>query len=404
MLLAVSVVLLVAGSLRCVRPAFDPAEQPARFFVTDARIERFPLYAAAVKAQQKVSPTIWLVVGDPFADTLLKTLTDGAAQVALLNRSGIDAIVMTPEWLSFGMPRLTQIVSQCRHYSLSASLLDGANQAIGHPFMVRKSGPSILAVAGVALDSTNVLRHLAGVRYVSPDLAAGKAGALMRQRADVIGIATEPRSSGLAWEFDFTVNVSASTGFEMRPSDDTARINCYDVSADANRLTGVTLGTSRLKPDSSVAWVLDSVRAVTDSLALRSIPSPRTPWDAERLADTLVQGVLASKLVDGFLCDSLLTRDFGEPKDVGTLVSILRDAGRLAILTVSNDALSDWPRELVLRTGLSRSQLPRGQSIRIATTVDYLRRHPAMAGAGFELSARPFWTICLDILESGQDK
>jgi hypothetical protein len=226
----------------------------------------------------------------------------------------------------------------------------------------------------------------------------------MRQRADVIGIATEPRSSGLAWEFDFTVNVSASTGFEMRPSDDTARINCYDVSADANRLTGVTLGTSRLKPDSSVAWVLDSVRAVTDSLALRSIPSPRTPWDAERLADTLVQGVLASKLVDGFLCDSLLTRDFGEPKDVGTLVSILRDAGRLAILTVSNDALSDWPRELVLRTGLSRSQLPRGQSIRIATTVDYLRRHPAMAGAGFELSARPFWTICLDILESGQDR
>jgi hypothetical protein len=114
--------------------------------------------------------------------------------------------------------------------------------------------------------------------------------------------------------------------------------------------------------------------------------------------------VLAAKLADGFLCDSLFVADFREPKDVGTFVSLLRDPGRLAILPVTGDILSGWPEELVLRSGLSRSALSRTLTYRVATTVDYLQRHKEMAAAGFELTARPFWTICLDVLESGRVK
>jgi hypothetical protein len=114
--------------------------------------------------------------------------------------------------------------------------------------------------------------------------------------------------------------------------------------------------------------------------------------------------VLAAKLADGFLCDSLFATDFSEPKDVGTLVALLRDPGRLAILSVTGDVLSGWPGELVLRPGLSRAKLSRSLTYRIATTIDYLQRHPDMVRPGFELSSRPFWTICLDILESGQVK
>jgi len=373
-------------------------------FVTDARLDRFPVYAAAVRARQAVSPTLWLVTGDPFADNVLQAVSDGAAQVSILSRAGVDAVVLTPEWLSFGLPRLTEIVAKGRYYSLSASLLDESGQTIGHPFMVRKSGPSILAVAGIAMDSGTVLKHISGVRYATPDLAVGKAVALMRQRADLVGIMAEPHSSGLMWRADFTVNTSGSNGFEVNPSRDTTRINCYDISPDAGRLTRTTVSIGELKPDSSVARVLDSVMAGTDSLAAGIIVPPAVPWDPERLTGALIQGVLAAKLADGFLCDSLFISDFRAPDNVGALVALLRDAGRLAILTVPNDALSVWPQELVLRSGLSRSRLPRGQSSRIATTVEYLQRHPDLAKPGFELSARPFWTICRDILESRQGK
>ena len=372
--------------------------------MTDARLDRFPLYAAAVRAQQKVSPTIWFVTGSPFEDSRLAALTDGAAQVTLLSRAGVDAVVLTPEWLSFGLPRLNEMIARARFYSLSASLLDAAGQTIGHPFMVKRSGAAMLSAAGLALDSSNVLTHLAGVRYAAPGFAAAKTLTLMRRRADLVGLMVEPRSTDPAWGADFTVNVSSSGRFVMIPSDDTGRVNCYDISADASRLTARTEDLDRTEPDSGTAQLLDSIRSAADTMAARSIPLPRGLWTSERLSNTLVQGVLTAKLADGFLCDSLFVADFKEPKDVGTLVALLRDPGRVAILKVQGDVLSGWPQELALRPGLSRSKLSRGLTYRVATTVDYLQRHPGMASSGFELSSRPFWTICLDILESGQVK
>ena len=404
LLLVAGCVLLAAGSLRCVRQAVSPTARPVRIFVTDARIDRLPLYAAAVKAHQKVGPTIWFVTGSPFEDSHLAALTDGAAQASMLSRAGVDAVVLTPEWLSFGLPRLNEMIAMARFYSLSASLLDAGGQTVGHPFMVKRSGAAVLSATGLAIDSSNVLTHLAGIRYAAPGFAAARTLTLMRQRADLVGVMVEPRSTGSAWGADFTVNVNASGKFVMTPADDTGRVNCYDVSADAGRLTARSMDLERMKPDSGTAQLLDSIRTAVDSMAARSIPLPRGLWTPERLSNTLVQGVMTAKLADGFLCDSLFVADFKEPKDVGTLIALLRDPGRLAILKVQGDVLSAWPKELALRHGLSRSKLSRGLTYRVATTVDYLQRYPGMALPGFELSSRPFWTICLDILESGQVK
>ncbi len=421
--------LLVAGSLQCARQAVNPSSGPVRVFVTDARLDRFPAYAAEVRARQAISPTIWLVTGDLFADQQLTALTDGAAQLTLLNRAGVDAVVLTPDWLSFGLPRLGQMVSQARFYELSASLLDATGSTLGHPFMVRKNGSANLALTGLALDSSNVLTRMAGVRYAAPDFAARKALALMRQRAYFVGVMVEPNGRGSrvqgfkgsgprtpepqpprtlsAWDADFTVNFGASEQFSMAPADSPNQVNSYDVSVDAGRVSARTSVLDPLKPDSTVALVLDSVQKAVDSVS--SLPFPLSssrggPWTSARLSDALVKGAFAAKLADGFLCDSLFVADFKEPKDVGTLVSLLRDPGRLAILAVTGEVLSGWPEELVLRPGLSRAALSRGLTYRIATTVEYLQRHPQLAATGFELSARPLWTIGRDILESGQVK
>jgi hypothetical protein len=113
---------------------------------------------------------------------------------------------------------------------------------------------------------------------------------------------------------------------------------------------------------------------------------------------------VAARLADGFLCDSLFVADFKEPANVGDLILLLRDPGRPAILTVQGDALVGWPGALALRPGLTRAKLSSALTYRVATTVDYLQRHPQLANAGFELASRPFWTMCLDILESGRVK
>jgi hypothetical protein len=145
---------------------------------------------------------------------------------------------------------------------------------------------------------------------------------------------------------DFTVNTSTSNGFEVNPSDDTARINCYDVKPDAGRLTGTTVGIVQIKPDSSVARVLDSVRAQTDSLAACIIPPPTVPWDPERLAGALIQGVLAAKLADGFLCDSLFVSDFRAPDDVGALVGAANPAASRRLSSICS-VTPNWPNRVL---------------------------------------------------------
>ncbi|MCX6843828.1 MAG: hypothetical protein NTX53_16305 [candidate division WOR-3 bacterium] len=429
LLLAAGCLLWATGSLQCARQVVSPSARPVRVFVTDARLDRLPAYAAEVRAHQALSPTIWLVTGDLFADKPLAVLSDGAAQLMLLNRAGVDAVVLTPDWLSFGLPRMGQMVSGVRFYALSASLLDATGSTLGHPFMVKKSGSANLALTGLALDSTNVLTRMTGIRYAAPDFAARKALALMRQRADFVGVMVEPNGRGSrvpglrgsgprtpepqnprtlsVWGADFTVNTGAPGRFAMVPSDSQDYVNCYDVAADADRLTAGACAIDPLRVDSTVSRVLDSLKSAADSVAASPFPlstSHPGPWTPERLSNVLVQGLLVAKLADGFMCDSLFVADFKEPTDVGALVSLLRDPGRLAILAVTGDALAGWPKELMLRPGLSRTALSRGLTYRIATTVDYLQRNPQIAAAGFELSHRPFWTICRDILESGRVK
>jgi len=125
----------------------------------------------------------------------------------------------------------------------------------------------------------------------------------MRQRADLVGVMAEPHSAGSAWRADFAVNVSGSGQFVMNPSGDASRVNCYDVSSNAARLTASAVDLGRLDPDSAVVRLLDSIMTAAGSLAARAIPSPRIPWTRDRLSDRLSDGVLVAGQADGFLCD-----------------------------------------------------------------------------------------------------
>lgn len=392
--------LCFAGLPGCARPSMRPSARRIRVFVTDADLARLPTYAAAVKSQERTGPTLWLIAGEPHLDRLLTALSDGAAAMELLNRAGVDAVVLTPSWLAWGLPRLSQMVAQARFYLLSASLEDAAGGTLGHPFLVKKQGLAILALTGVALDSTNVLLRLWGVRYTSPEYSARKTLALMRQRADLVGVMAEPRASGGPWGADFAVNLDLPG--HPAPSPSPERLNWYDVSVDAGRITRGSLELTRISPDPAVAQALDSVQRAVEESANQELP--RAPWTPIRLREVLVKGLLSSRIADGFLCDSLFVSNSAVLTNLGSLVNLLRDPGRLALLSVTGDALVAWPPELELGPGLSRSALSSGLTYRLATTVEYLRRHPELAASGFELSARPLWTMGREILESGQVK
>jgi len=384
-----------------------PARTDVCVIVTEARLDRLATYAALARTRRAAGPTLWFVTGRLFDDSRLAALTDGSAQVALLNKAAVDAVCLTPDWLRFGLPRLGRLVSDARFYVLSSNLLDSAGRSLGQSMFVRRIGWNGVAATGAALDSSDIALRADGVRYVSPAFACNKVSALMRQRADFVGVIIEPNASAEGLGVDFGVNSQMFNGFAMPPSEDPGRVFYYGLKFQGTGVNPRSLTVDDLvgiDADSGVVLTLDSLRLVADSLAARAIPSPRVPRTRGRLNDELVRGVLAEKLSDGFLCDSLFVSDFKEPKNVGALVDLLRDPGRLAVLLVPGEVLRSWPTELVLRPGLSRSALSRVKSYRIATTVDYLQRNPRLADLGFELSDRSLWTICLDILESGQAK
>jgi hypothetical protein len=376
--------------------------------VTGSRMDRLPASAAVVKAQRATGPLIWCLTDPLFADRRLSVLTDGEAQVELLNRAGVDAVALSPEWLSFGLPRLSQLLQKARFYVLSCNLLDTANQSLAHPFMSRRAGAAVVALTGVSLDSTDITRYLTGVKYSAPDYASRKSSALMRQRADYAGTVVTPCGSVPGWGMDFTVNAATTAGFSMKPSSDSLAIARYQVDfrgRQADRAAAVASGIAGAEPDTSVSLCLDSIMARVDSVAARPLPKPARPWTRERLKRRLADAVLAEGELDGLVLDSLFLPGFSEPRDVGAVLGLLRDARRPALLrlTASQVRVMDAAvTELAFRPGLTSSRLAGKKTYRLACTQAWLREHPDWARSGFDLLAKPLWTMAVEILESEQ--
>lgn len=399
--------MLAAGG--CARRA-RPAGEVVTFCLSRYNLQLLAVQAARVRELRERGSVLWLVEGNPFGDAWSTAATDGAGPVRLLSAAGVDAVLLGPEWLAFGPSRVRQLVDGARCYVLGANLQDSTGQPLGHEFMVRRIARSELGLTGLWPDSTGV-RVPRGVRFVSADFAARRAGALMRRRADMVGVLVPAADTVPGWGLDFVVGGAATAALSI-PSvigADFVRCELQLVDGMPSGAVKAVPDTARPEPDPTVQAFADRLGAELDSLGAIEVARLGQQVSPAALSRTIARAVVSIGAIDGFLYDSGLVRYATGPGLVSrrNLVNMLAAPGRLALVELNGGQVGKLAAEaglvLELRPGLPK-KLAADRVCTIATTAGMLEHRPDLAARGYRLTDRQLWTIAADALQSPSRK
>ncbi len=396
-------VVLVSG---CAGRQVKPVGQTLTVFLSRAEPATLAGLAAAVREARQTGPVVWVVPVDAFEPGPATYLTDGESAVRLLNSAGVDAVLLTPEWLEFGPARLGQLVDMARFYLLSANVLDSTGQPLAHQFMVRRQGDVDVGLAGLWLVSLGRGAQAGGVRLAEPRLAAARVEALMRQRAGVVGVVVGGSDSAPAWGFDFVVGASGSAAVRLVLTGAVAR---YDLQINDGVIVSarpLRVDLERMNPDSMVKAVCDSIDREVEAVGAMTVTKQRSRASADELARRLVSGFLATREAEVWLSDGPLFRAGWDGAGIvrRDLVTLLFEPQRPVLFELSGAELKLLARQQGLRlafgSGITVGRLADSRSYRVAATAGLLDRHPQLQVRGLARAVQPLWTIAADVLES----
>ncbi len=396
----------------------------------DLDLTRLSEAAALVNNGRESGFCLWLFCGDVLGNRSATAFMDGSAQVELLNASGVDAVVLGPEWFELGPDRFSFLVEQGRFYFLGANLVDSSGEPLGHPFMVKRFSVETLGLIGVWLDATDTRFGLNRVEFIPADFAVHKTVPLVRPRAGIVGAVVRPKGTVPDWGLDFAVGTDQEDIIAVVPPARSDRIVRLDLSIQDGRVVDFSIVEEEfgaVEPDQETGRAVDSVLAAIDSIGSCLITESTVQLSPEVLTRALVDGYLKQKRalhtslkkeipdsgfrsgateVDGFVYDIPLVVDTLGPGPVtnSSLVEVLQNPGRLVLLVLDGremkSLLQDRSVSLEWRHGLRSRRLVLRKEYRLAMTLDFLLRHPEPALAGYELDQEQFWVIAARVLAS----
>ncbi len=341
---------------------------------------------------------------DAFESGPMTELTDGAAAVRLLDAAGVDAVLLTPDWLDFGPARLEQLVSTARFYLLGANILDSTNQPLCHQFMVRRHGDLEIALTGLWRDSLARPLQAGGVRLAELNLAAARTAALMRQRADIVGALVLGPDSVPALGFDFLVGAPSpdAPGFVL--ADAVARYDLRIADGTIVAATPVRVNIEGTKPDSLVQAVCDSIDRAVETAGGTIVTRQRGRATADELTRMIINGFLATRTADVWLYDEPLFRTGWDGAAITRrdLVTLLSEPRRLVSCELSGSELKMLTKnpglKLAFAPGLTTGRLSADSSYRAVATAGLLNRQPRLTARRLTRSNQPLWAIAANVL------
>jgi 2',3'-cyclic-nucleotide 2'-phosphodiesterase (5'-nucleotidase family) len=398
--------LLAATGVRCGGGRVHRAGQYVTVFVSsEMTTDALARSASLVRQRRAVEPVFWFGLS-PDVDAATDLLTDGSARLCLLQAAGVDAVLLTPGWLSLGPDRLRRLADDARLYLLSANIEDTLGQALGHPFMVRRTGDVTVGIAGIWPDTAVLLPR--GVHIAGAALAARRAHALLAQRVDIIGVLTVSAGDLDVQGFDFVVGARSPEVLSIPVSEDSGVLSGsrLRIVAGIERAIPESCDLSLASPDAAVLATADSLARAAESIARAPVVTLKRDVTRADFARTLAQGALAELACDGFCCDSAFVRT-GLKAGIVTnrdVVATLGQPGRLALVDMTGTRLkslsADKSVSAELRAGLKGRQLAPGRTYRVAMTGDFLGRRLPPAEFPFDLSGPQLWTIAARALQS----
>ncbi len=344
------------------------------------------------------TPVLWIDGSIPADTSEPLRFSDGELLTDLPSAAGCDAVLLTPDWLGFGVNRLKLLVDRARVRVLCANLEDSLGMPVAHPWMTRNAGGISFGITALYTDTSDWRRYQPGLRLVSPEYAARKISGLIARNTDFRLLILPAGTSGQFSGYDLTL--TAEPGRVLR----------YDLVFLDSRLsdfrkTGVDLNS--LMPEPRVQQRMDSLLGEYETRAQAPVSESRVKIPPRILRKAVIDGVKDLRLAEVIVYDTLrLVRDTVFPGMITLrrLAEVLAEPGRWALVQLEGSEI----RQLATQPGLkieTRKNLPGGRLMahrkyRVMMPPSLLEAHPEIYTRGFEFTPLPLYQYAADILQA----
>lgn len=383
----------------CARRAVKPSFEKLTVFISgDIGTDDLAKMANLVALRRTEEPVLWVAAGRLLLDKQVRALTQGEAEISVLNAAGVDAFVFTPECLRFGLIMTKWLIDRAKFRVLCCNLDDTFGLPVAHPWVVKKMARTGFGITAVLPDSSLLPFRLNEVRFVSALYAASRVRTLLSTKAD-FNILVLPAGGSL--------NV---TGYDLVLTTAKDKISCYQLTLVDGGLSDVVkteVSLQGIEPLSEVKSVVDSIVQSIKAVADEAVVDTRVRIMPRVLTKAVIEGVLNLRLFDAFVYDStsfvvetilpgIITK--------GQLINAFSDPGRLVIFRLEGEKIRQLQSQpgvkIAVRKDLPLARLMARKVYQVGTTANFLKAQPEIAVNRFELTERQLWQYAVDILQA----
>lgn len=368
-----------------VKPKVMPiAKTITIFYTNDFNLNNITRIAQLVKQERSKNPCLFIIKGQIFSNAPITTLLRGEAEITILNQAGVDAVILAPDFLRFGIKRAKELINQGDFFFLAANLQD-ANQArpLAQEYLIKDLAKTKISLLGILTDSTNLYLKLSGIERKEPMPIVKRLVPMLRMRSDLVGLATTDNNSITFSDIDFIVGTTdsqSSQGGQRTISQTEVTLYRFDLFLSGNNgiidyQNSKVFFADTVTEDSIVKATIQRYQVLTDSILDSRIIKIKKDLTIENLVDIITQAVLAETKADGFIFQKPLVKN-SIPKgsfNYRQLLDVLAYCEKLLILPLKGreiQLLKGKQFEIVLSPKLKKSKIIANQDYQIVTTTE----------------------------------
>ncbi len=255
------VILIGLSSIRCthdLKNNLSALNQFSIIYINNWKIDNSAKIATLIRNERNLQPTVALLSNNVFSDSLIKDASQRNAVIEILNASDIDAILLTPDFLTFGIDQAKQLVSECGFFCLAANVKDKlTSQTLGQEYLILNLGKTRVAIIGISNDSQQFYGR--NIDFDNPAFTVLKILPQIKNRSDFQFALTHSFDT-LDLPLDFIFGAPMHDKFQMLPLTETGIYKLefgYDKSNNISELKRTTLTVDTLPDDSVINNIIN---------------------------------------------------------------------------------------------------------------------------------------------------
>jgi hypothetical protein len=207
-----------------------------------------------------MQPTAILLSNNIFSDSLIKDTNQRNAVIEILNASDIDAILLTPDFLTFGINQIKQLISECNFSCLAANVKDKlTGQTLGQEYLILSLGKARVAIIGICSDSKQFYGQNVNIDFENPVFTVLKLLPQVKNRSDFQFALTHSFDT-LDLPLDFIFGAPMHDKLQILPMTETGIYKLefeFDKSNNISELKRTTIMVNTLLVDSVINNIIN---------------------------------------------------------------------------------------------------------------------------------------------------